>query len=123
MNRLRLVLASVFITGALVPVVAQRAQFPNLWIPVLIAIVAGLLSGWLVSGRAAEAAAAGVFGVFVGLTVDAIVDWFYFAHDRRLIGIEWIVWAAVMGLPVAIASWCGGALRAHRQQRTDKGAV
>jgi len=102
----------LFTAGALVPVVAQRMQFPNLLAPLLIALVAGALGGWFSPSRVGVLTVTTVAGAFSGLTVDALVDWFYFAHDRRLIGIEWIIWAVVMGGPVALASWGAGALRA-----------
>src|SRR5690242_11281742 len=123
MNHLRIALALSFMVGALVPVIAQRAQFPNLWGPLLVALVTGAAGGWLAPRRVGELTASAIAGVFIGLTVDAIVDWFYFAHDRRLIGIEWIIWAAVLGVPVALASWGSGAARSYKHQKVDTGAV
>jgi len=122
MNHFRTALALSFIVGALVPVIAQRTQFPNLWAPLFIALLAGALSGWFAPGRVAELAASTVAGVFTGLTADALVDWFVFAHDRRLIGIEWVIWAAVLGIPVSFAAWVGGALREYTKRKTRNGA-
>jgi len=125
-KRLSIAIILSFILGALVPVIAQRAQIPNLWIPLLLASVVGACSGALapgpISGRILVVFAATIGGVFVGLTVDAMVDWFYFAHDRNLIGVEWAVWGFLMGLPAAVTACLAGFV-ASRIQKSGNSAV
>jgi peptidoglycan/LPS O-acetylase OafA/YrhL len=123
MTRLRTVLTLSFTVGALIPVITQRFEFPNLWASVVCALVVGALGGWLVPGRVGESAIAVALGSIIGLTLDAAVDWFYYGQDRNLFGLEWIIWAFVVGVPLAFGNWGAGTLRTYRKRRPNDSAV
>jgi len=111
MPQSRIVVALLFLLGALMPAVVQRTSFPYIVVPVLVGLIAGTLGGWLAPTKIEQSTVSVVFGVFVGLSVDAAVDWIFFNHDRRLLGIEWILWELAFGLPTALAVWIAGTVK------------
>ena len=109
--------------GALVPVIAQRAQLPNLWIPILFTFVIGVIDGWFVPGKHFEALLAAVVGALIGISADASLDVYYLAQPRNLIGIEWLIWAGVVGAPLGLGAWASGALRRYITKKRASSAV
>src|SRR5436305_1545329 len=122
MTPLRRLLALSVAIGAVVPVVAARADVSSFLTPIVCALIAGALGGWIAPGRIGESAIAVAVGVIFGLSVDAAVGSLYFNSGRNLIGIEWILWIVVLGIPFALANWAVSALRKARQQKANDGA-
>ena len=120
---IRIGAALLMTLGALVPVIAQRAHLPNLWIPVLFALVVGVIDGWFAPGKHLEALLAAVVGALIGVSADAALDVYYLAQPRNLIFIEWLIWAGVVGVPVGFGAWAFGALRRYVARKGASSAV
>ena len=120
---IRIGAALLMTLGALVPVIAEHAHLPSLWIPALFALVIGVIDGWFAPGKHFEALLAGVVGAMIGVSADAALDVYYLAQPRNLILIEWLIWASVVGVPIGFGAWVFGALQRHLARKGASSAV
>jgi len=109
MSEPRTVLLVAFLFGVIVPVILWRVEdtveFVSIWLPIALSILAGILIGWLTPSRIGESVAGLIGGVVLGLIADASVDSIFFSRDRNLLGLEWIYWGLILGIPFAAAAW------------------
>ena len=123
MNSRRAAVAVAVIVGALIPIISHRAQVSSFPVWALVALLIGSISGWLAPNRFVECGIATVAGLFVGVSLDAGVDIYYFGNQRNLFPMEWFLWAAMLAPLAAFASWVVGMLRQRGKRKAGTGAV